>query len=238
MLQVKEEAFQEIGKAVTEGRSLTEHELALFIRRRFAEEGLTCGEDIPIVGINEHPADPHFEPTPEGSYTFKKGDTVLIDLWAKLDEPGAVYFDITWCGYVGAEPPPRYREVFHVVRDARDAAVEFVRRRFQEGKPCYGWEVDDACRAVVRKAGYGELFIHRTGHSIGEECHGNAVNIDNLETRDERLLVPGICFSVEPGIYMEGEMAVRTEIDCFITLDGEVTVHGDLQKELILIPGG
>jgi len=121
------------------------------------------------------------------------------------------------------------------VCNGRDAAINLVRERFAANKPCYGWEVDDACRNEVKAAGYAEYFVHRTGHSIGEECHGNAVHIDNLETKDERLLVPGICFSIEPGIYLEGEMAVRTEVDCFITLDGEVVVAGDIQKELIQI---
>ena len=232
---VKNEAFAEIGKALKKKEKLTEYELAQFILRRFKEEGLTCGPDIPIVGINDHPSDPHFEPKKEGSYVFKKGDCILIDLWAKLEEPGSIYYDITWCGFAGDEPPEKYNEIFHVVRDARIAAVNFVRKRFAAGKPCYGWEVDDACRNVVVAAGWGDQFVHRTGHSIGEEVHGNGVNIDNLETKDERLLVPGICFSVEPGIYLPGEMAARTEIDCFITLDGKVVVAGEEQMELVRV---
>ena len=127
---------------------------------------------------------------------------------------------------------PRLRE-----HCARIAAVNFVRKRFTDKKPCFGWEVDDACRKVVVDAGYGEFFVHRTGHSIGEEVHGNGVNIDNLETKDERLLVPGICFSIEPGIYLKGEMAARTEIDCFITLDGKVGVAGEEQMELVRVHG-
>jgi Xaa-Pro dipeptidase len=233
--KVKNEAFAEIGKALSEGRSLTEYDLMKFILARFDEEGIEYGVDVPIVGINDHPADPHFEPKKEGAHEFKKGDMVLIDLWGKLKKPGSIYYDITWCGFVGDEPPEKYQEIFRVVRDARISAVNFVRRRFAAGEPCFGWEVDDACRNVVKKAGYGDLFVHRTGHSIGEEVHGNGVNIDNLETKDERLLVPGICFSIEPGIYIDGEMAVRTEIDCFITLKGEVIVHGDEQMELVRI---
>jgi Xaa-Pro dipeptidase len=233
--RIKNEAFAEITKALAKKKKLTEYELARFIMKRFEEESLTCGGESPIVGINDHPADPHFEPKEAGSYTFKKGDTFLIDLWAKLDEPGSIYYDITWSGFVGDEPPEKYLEIFHVVRDARIAAVNFVRSRFASGQPCFGWEVDDACRAVVRDAGYGEQFVHRTGHSIGEEVHGNGVNIDNLETKDERRLVPGICFSVEPGIYLPGEMAARTEIDCFITLEGSVVVHGEEQMELVRV---
>ena len=232
---IKNEAFTEIGKAITEGRTLTEYELMKFILRRFEEEGITPGEDVPIVGINDHPADPHFEPQEEGSYEFKKGDMVLIDLWGKMKEPGSIFYDITWCGFVGDEPPEKYQEIFHVVRDARIAAMSFIRKRFADGEPCFGWEVDDACRSVVVEAGYGDYFIHRTGHSIGEEVHGNGVHIDNLETKDERQLVPGICFSIEPGIYLEGEMAVRTEIDCFIKLDGEVVVSGEEQMELVRV---
>jgi Xaa-Pro aminopeptidase len=232
---IKNEAFAEISKALGKGRSLTEYDLMKFILKRFDEEGIESGDDIPIVGINDHPADPHFEPKEEGAYEFKKGDMVLIDLWGKLKEPGSIYYDITWCGFIGDEPPEKYQEIFHVVRDARIAAVNFVRKRFDEGKPCYGWEVDDACRDVVKEAGYGDYFIHRTGHSIGEEVHGNGVHIDNLETRDERLLVPGICFSIEPGIYLDGEMAARSEIDCFITLDGEVVVQGEEQMELVRV---
>ncbi len=232
---IKNEAFAEIGKAVNGGRRLTEYDLMKFILRRFDEEGITPGEDVPIVGINDHPADPHFEPQEEGSYEFKKGDMVLMDLWGKLKEPGSIFYDITWCGFVGDEPPEKYQEIFHVVRDARIAAMNFIRKRFAAGEPCFGWEVDDACRSVVVEAGYGDHFIHRTGHSIGEEVHGNGVHIDNLETKDERQLVPGICFSIEPGIYIDGEMAARTEIDCFIKLDGEVVVSGEEQMELVRV---
>lgn len=192
-------------------------------------------EEYPIVGVNGHPSDPHFEPTVENSVAFKNGDQVLIDLWAKLDKPGSIFYDITWCGYIGKNPPADYVKVFHVVRDARKAAVNFVRERFHNGKKVFGYEVDDACRKVVIGAGYGEYFVHRTGHSIGEEVHGNGVNIDNLETMDERQLMPGICFSIEPGIYIPDKVGVRTEIDVFVTLDGEVIVAGDEQEELILI---
>ena len=142
---------------------------------------------------------------------------------------------MTWCGFAGQQPPAKYLEIWNTVCAARDAALQFVRDRFEKGDPCHGYEVDDACRAVVEKAGYGEQFLHRTGHSIGTDVHGNGANIDNLETRDTRQLVPGICFSVEPGIYLEGEMAVRTEIDVFITPSGSVEVHGPIQRDLILI---
>lgn len=233
--QIRAQAFQEIGKAIREGRALTEYDLAQFILRKFEENGLMSDNTTPIVGVNDHPADPHFEPTPQNTYTIKKGDTVLIDLWAKKKEPGSIFYDITWCGFVGSDPPQKYVEIFNVVRDARDAAVKFIRDKFAKGEVCYGWEVDDACRRVVRRAGYEKYFLHRTGHSIGEDVHGNGVNIDNLETKDERQIVPGVCFSIEPGIYLEGQMAARTEINVFITQKGEAVVTGEVQSALVLV---
>jgi len=233
--KVKDEAFLLVGTELRAGRMLTPYDLQQFIVRRFGEEGLTCGAEYPIVGTNEQPSDPHFEPTPANARPIRRGDTLLIDLWAKLDKPGAIFYDITWCGFVGAKPPAKYVEIFTVVRDARDAALKLVRDRFGARIPVHGWEVDDACRAVVDKAGYGQYFVHRTGHSIGEDVHGNGVNIDNLETRDDRLLVPGVCFSIEPGIYLAGEMAARSEINVFITPQGKVEVAGEMQKQLVLI---
>lgn len=233
--KIKNEAFALIGAEIRAGRTITQYDAQQFILRRFGEEGLTCLGENPMVGTNEHPADPHFEPTPANARPIRRGDTLLIDLWAKLDRPGAIFYDITWCGFLGQHPPAKYVEIFNTVRDARNAAVQFVRDRFAAGQKVCGWEVDDVCRGVVAAAGWGEHFIHRTGHSIGEQVHGNGVNIDNLETRDEREIVPGICFSIEPGIYLKGEMAVRSEIDVFVTPDGKVDVAGDQQEELILI---
>ena len=233
--RIKDEAFALIGAEVRAGRAITQYDAQQFILRRFAEEGLTCLGENPMVGTNEHPADPHFEPTPANARPIRQGDTLLIDLWAKLDQPGAIFYDITWCGFVGKKPPAKYVELFHTVRDARNAAVAFVRERYAAKQKVCGWEVDDVCRAVVKQAGYGDFFIHRTGHSIGEQVHGNGVNIDNLETRDEREIVPGICFSIEPGIYLKGEMAVRSEIDVFVTPAGKVDVCGAEQDELILL---
>lgn len=233
--KIKDDAFEEIGKAVRNNTGTTEYDIAKFIDDRFKSDGLIT-EDTMIVGTNEHPADPHFEPTPENARQFKEGDTVLIDLWAKLDRPKAIFYDITWCGFIGTNPPPKYVEIWNTVVKARKTAVQFIRNKFAKGETCFGCEVDDACRSVVKDAGYGDYFVHRTGHSIGEEVHGNGVNIDNLETKEERQLVPGICFSIEPGIYLEEEkMAARTEIDVFITLDGEVVVAGEEQENLILI---
>jgi Xaa-Pro dipeptidase len=233
--RIKDQAFALVGEELKAGRTLTQYDVQQFIVRRFGEEGLTCKGEFPIVGTNEQPSDPHFEPTRENARPIKQNDTLLIDLWAKLDQPGAIFYDITWCAFIGQNPPAKYVEIFNTVRDARDAALSFIRDRYAKGERVFGWEVDDACRGVVEKAGYGQYFIHRTGHSIGEEVHGNGVNIDNLETRDERELVPGICFSIEPGIYLAGEMAVRSEIDVFITPAGKVDVAGEMQRDLILI---
>ncbi len=233
--QIRAQAFEEIGRAIREGKAITEYDLAQLILKKFEENDLISDNTTPIVGVNDHPADPHFEPTPQNAHTIKKGDTVLIDLWAKKKAPGSIYYDITWCGFVGSDPPQKYVEIFNVVREARDAAVKFIREKFAGGEACYGWEVDDACRKVVKRGGYEKYFLHRTGHSIGEDVHGNGVNIDNLETKDERQVVPGVCFSIEPGIYLEGQMAARTEINVFITQKGEAVVTGETQNALVLI---
>lgn len=233
--RIKDEAFALMGDALAESRAIREVDVMQFILDRFKDEGLTSEGDKPIVGFNDHPADPHYEPTVEGSHTLKHGDTILMDLWARKIDPVGVFYDITWCGFAGDDPPARYVEIFRVVADARDAALEYVRNKLSAGDPCPGWEVDQACRAVVEKAGYGELFLHRTGHSIGTSVHGNGANIDNLETRDTRMIVPGTCFSIEPGIYLAGEMAVRTEIDVYVRDDGSVEVFGPIQQDLLLI---
>ena len=226
-------AFAEITRRLKAGEPVDEYGMRRWIVDRFTENGLTCDGGEPIVGVNDHPADPHFEPTPENTRPIQYGDSLLIDLWARHDRPEGIYYDITWCGYVGEAPKPRQVETFDVVMRARDAAIDFVKARFAAGEPCYGWEVDDACRQVVIDAGYGDFFVHRTGHSIGREVHGNGVHIDNLETKDSRQLVPGICFSIEPGIYLPGELGVRTEIDLFIGLDGTPEVTGEIQRELL-----
>ncbi|MCX7894969.1 MAG: Xaa-Pro peptidase family protein [Thermoanaerobaculum sp.] len=233
--RIREEAFALVSHKVRAAEVITPYDVQQFILRRFAEEGLTCMGENPIVGTNEQPADPHFEPTPENARPIKRGDTLLVDLWAKLDEPDAVFYDITWCAFVGQDPPAKYREIFRVACEARDAALALVQERLAQGAAVAGYEVDDAARQVVEKAGYGPFFVHRTGHNIGTNVHGNGANLDNLETRDNRLLVPGLCFSIEPGIYLAGEMAVRTEINVYITHQGQPQVYGPIQRELVLL---
>ncbi|MDH7515737.1 MAG: Xaa-Pro peptidase family protein [Bacteroidota bacterium] len=237
MHDIKNETFKEIGRRITAGQNPREFEIQGFMHDLMRSHSLTWN-DGPIVAVNEHAANPHFEPTEENSLSMKKGDLVLLDLWAKLDKPGSIYYDITWMGYIGTEIPDRVEELFEIVRDARDAALDFVRERFAEGRQVYGWEVDDACRAVVVGNGYGDYFTHRTGHNIGVEVHGNGVHIDNLETKEDRLIIPGTCFSIEPGIYLEKEkMGFRSEIDVFITEEGKVDVTGPMQMNVIPILG-
>jgi len=232
--KIRYKAFSLIEKRVKSKKGITEFEVAQFILKQFRTNDLEW-HGIPIVGVNDHPADPHFEPSPENTYEIRKGDFLLIDLWAKKKHPDGIYYDITWCGFVGKEPPEEYKKVFDIVKNARNAAVGLVKERFENNQPVYGWEVDDAARNVIAKAGFGDKFIHRTGHSIGREVHGNGVNIDNLETRDTRRIVPGICFSIEPGIYIEGKMGVRSEVNVFVTPSGKVTVAGEIQENLVLM---
>lgn len=234
--RVVDETFREVAEAITAGRSLTEYRLQQFMLGRFQAHGVATSSP-PIVAVNAHSADPHYGPAAESSAPISRGDLLLIDLWAKQPAAGAVYADITWTGFVGPSVPSRQQEIFQIVRRARDRALEFVRERLRAGDcPC-GWEVDEVCRLVIEKAGYGERFVHRTGHSIGEEVHGNGANIDNLETRDLRRLLPHTCFSIEPGIYLPGDFGIRSELDVYLD-DRDALVFGlPLQTELIPILG-
>jgi Xaa-Pro aminopeptidase len=235
MHMVKDEAFREIARRMRAGAPPREVEIQRFMQQLMRDGGMQW-DDGPIVAVNEHAADPHFEPTEENSVAMKEGDLVLLDLWAKKAAPGSIYYDITWMGYIGREVPARIEKIFQAAAGARDTAVQLVRDRFSAGIPLHGWEVDDACRAVVTAAGYGDAFTHRTGHNIGEEVHGNGVHIDNLETKDERTIIPGTCFSIEPGIYLEHEkLGFRTEIDVFVTDEGAVEISGPIQAAVIPI---
>lgn len=189
----------------------------------------------PIVGVNENSGNPHYEPTIKVNKKIKKGDFVLIDLWAKLDKPEGVWADITWTGYVGTRIPEKYIKIFNIVSDARDTAFNLVTKRFSEGKEIKGFEVDSAARKVIEIAGYGKYFIHRTGHSITTELHGSGAHMDNYETKDERLILPSTSFSIEPGIYLK-EFGVRSEIDVYINPKKRViATGGERQNEIIAI---
>jgi Xaa-Pro aminopeptidase len=189
----------------------------------------------PIVGVGPHSGDPHYAPTPETNSAIREGDFVLIDLWAKLNKPRSIYSDLTRVGFVGREVPQKYEQIFQIVARARDAGIEIVRNAFAAGRALRGCEVDDACRGVIDAAGYGQYFLHRTGHNIGENTHGNGAHMDNLETREERRVIPRTLFSIEPGIY-QPEFGVRSEINVFIDAVGQVHVTGgDLQRKVLAI---
>ncbi|MFQ5776476.1 MAG: M24 family metallopeptidase [Terriglobia bacterium] len=227
-------AFERVAAHVRDQKTLTEHSLQQWILQQFAARHLTT-DDGPIVAINEHSGNPHYEPSAENLRPITSGDWLLLDIWGKLNQPGAVYYDITWVGYVGAEAPARYNEVFGVVRAARDAAVELVAGAVARGETLRGYQVDDVARGVIRQHGYGDYFVHRTGHSIGEDVHSTGANMDNLETRDEREIIPDTCFSIEPGIYLP-EFGVRLEVDVLV---GEKNAGptGAVQREIVCILG-
>lgn len=229
--QVVLEAYAFIGERLAAG--VREHDVADFIRSRFTDEGLAI-LDGPVVAANANSTDPHYEPTPDASSEIKRGDWVLIDLWSHLSGENTMAADITWTGYVGSEVPAKHREVFETVIGARDAAVEHLRIAHSQGRVLMGFEMDKVARDYITEAGYGEFFKHRLGHSIGREIHSNAVNLDDYETRDTRQIIPGICFSVEPGIYLP-EFGVRSEIDVFLSEDGPVVTTA-MQTEPVLVP--
>jgi Xaa-Pro dipeptidase len=230
----KDEAFALIKERLSSGIAVTEHDVQSFIQARFDARGLFTHHPC-IVAVNDHASDPHFETSAgPGNREIKKGDLVLIDLWAKVaNDPRAVYYDATWMAFCGPDVPVRMREVWEAVKGARDAAVKFVTDAVAAQRTIHGYEVDDVSRAYIEERGFGPYFLHRTGHSIGYEVHGNGVNIDNLETRDQRKIIPGVCFSIEPGIYLP-EFGVRSEIDMYV---GETAaeVTGGIQRELILL---
>lgn len=225
-------AFAMIRDAVRTGKAIGEYEVQREVVRYFAARGVEADE-APIVAVNANCSDAHYSPTPQSSLPIRKGDFVLLDVWGKLRQPGSVYFDITWTGYVGEEAPARYTQIFSVVREARDAAIDFVEQAQREGRAIYGYQVDDAARGVIARHGYGEYFIHRTGHSIGEEVHGNGANMDNFETHDARRIIPGTCFSIEPGIYLP-EFGVRSEVNVYVR-EHDAQVTGEIQQGIVPI---
>jgi Xaa-Pro dipeptidase len=228
--RIVREAFEHAARSVREKTPLTEYDLQQWILRKFAEAGLET-EEGPDVAVNANASDPHYGPTREKSSQIREGDLLLLDVWGKQKKAGSVYYDITWMGYLGATVPEKYVKIFNVVRDARDRAVDLIRASVSAGKPLQGWQVDKAARQVVEKAGYGKYFFHRTGHNIGESVHGNGVNMDGLETFDERHLIPRTCNSVEPGIYLP-EFGIRSEVDVYVG-EKEAQVTGALQSEIL-----
>jgi Xaa-Pro aminopeptidase len=230
------EAWKEVGRRLRPAAGgkggLTEFGLAEWLREGMRREGLTF-DSGPDVSVNANTSDSHYEATAEHTAAIKEGDLLLIDIWARDNKPGSVYYDITWTGVVGREPTEREQLVFETVRTARDAAIKTVEEAFAQNRLIHGFEGDDAARAVIDAAGFGKYFTHRTGHNITEEIHGPGAHLDNLETHDERLLLPNTCFSVEPGIYLP-EFGVRSEVD-MMTSPGKAWVTGRIQRELVRI---
>lgn len=230
--RVVTEAFQYIGVHLPDRR--TEYEVAEYIRGRFRDEGLETS-DGPIVAVNGHSSDPHYEPLARGSDAIGMGDWVLIDLWAKEVSEGSVYADITWVAYVGESVPQQHQQIFDIVIGARDSALLYLQESYAQGTTVQGWQADAVAREYISQRGYGDYFTHRLGHSISYEVHGEAVNLDGFETQDTRSIIPGIGFSIEPGIYLP-EFGVRSEIDVFMSETGPYATS-PVQREVVLIRG-
>ncbi|MEX2138516.1 MAG: M24 family metallopeptidase [Pirellulales bacterium] len=225
-------AWKYIAERVRADTPLTEIDVQRRIMGFFTEHELVT-DHPPIVGVGPHSGDPHYAPTAESNLPIRPGDFVLVDLWAKLAKPRSIYSDLTRVGFVDREVPEKYEQIFQIVAAARDAGIQVVRDAFAASQPLRGYEVDDACRAVIEQSGYGEFFVHRTGHNIGENDHGNGAHMDNLETREERLVVPRTLFSIEPGIYLP-EFGVRSEVNVFIDATGGVHVTGGEPQRKVL----
>ncbi|HUD54658.1 MAG TPA: M24 family metallopeptidase [Terracidiphilus sp.] len=236
--RILEEGWKEMGRRLRppsgsrRNASLTESDHVQWLSKAMRREGLIW-ENGPNVSVNANSSDSHYEPTAEHCAPIREGDFVLIDIWGRLNETGSIFYDITWTGVVGREPTEREQQVFITVRDARDAAIAAVEAAFAEGRSIRGYEADDAARGVIYAAGFGTYFTHRTGHNIARELHGPGAHLDNLETHDERHLLPYTCFSVEPGIYLP-EFGVRSEVD-MMTSDTKAWVTGKIQQELVRI---
>lgn len=222
--------FEHAAKLVRDHAAFTEYDLQQWMAGQFRMNGLVADSD-PIVAVGPHSGDPHYEPRKEIASPIGEGDLLLLDVWGKLNKPGSVYYDITWMGYFGAKVPEKYSRVFAVAKQARDSAVKFVREAISAGRAVEGWQVDRASRDVIKKAGFGKFFTHRTGHNIGQEVHGTGANMDDLESHDIRRIIPRTCFSVEPGIYTP-EFGVRTEVDVYVG-EKEAGVTGAVQSEIL-----
>ena len=234
VLQAKDYAFAWIGAQLRDGKAITEYNVQQEILGQFEAMDLVT-DHPPIVAANAKSSDPHYAPSETDTQEIKAGDFILIDLWAKQKAPDAVFADTTWVAYAGETVPTQYIQIFDIVKEARDRAVRFIREKWAVDEPIYGYEVDDCVRGYITEKGYGEFFIHRTGHNIGTVIHGNGANLDNLETRDARALISGVCFSIEPGIYLS-DFGVRTEIDVFLAgpgRDGVKVTTAPVQNQIL-----
>ncbi len=231
---IVDETFDEIGQSISSGRPVSEFSVQESVMARFAAQGLTT-HSPPIVAVNEHSADPHYSPSAKHDRAIRRGDFILLDLWAKETAADSIYADFTWVAFVGDKVPSEHTRVFKIVANARDAAVDLVQRRVAAGQPVSGCEADRTARSVIEAAGLGDAFVHRTGHSIGREVHGTGANLDSLETLDDRTLIDRTCFSVEPGIYLPGKFGVRLELDMTIE-NGRALVSGEpRQREIVAL---
>ncbi|HEX4772721.1 MAG TPA: Xaa-Pro peptidase family protein [Bryobacteraceae bacterium] len=230
--KIRREAFDLIGERLRSDEPVTDFEIQQFILLRFAQTGLTTSHG-PIVASNENASDPHYEPASATARRLQPGDLVLIDLWAKLTDSQAVYYDVTWTCYCGESIPAQMQSVFEIVRDARRRATAFVLERVAAPRVFAGYEVDDVARAYIVDRGFGDFFFHRTGHSIGTDVHGTGANMDNLESHDDRVVLAGTCFSIEPGIYLP-EFGIRSEINVYVG-ERSARVTGEEQEQLLRI---
>jgi Xaa-Pro dipeptidase len=229
--RVTREAFERAASFVREGKPISEVELQQWMVEQFRAKDLAS--EPPIVAVQPNNGNPHYEPSTRSARPIRAGDLLLLDVFTKFNRPNSVFYDITWMGYLGERVPGSYAKIFRIVRDARDRAVEFVKEAVAKGREIRGWEVDRVARETIRKAGYGKYFVHRTGHSIGQEVHGNGANMDGLETRDDRRIVPHTCFSIEPGIYMP-EFGVRSEVNVYVG-EKEARTTGAVQQEILAL---
>ncbi len=230
--QTRREAFELIGHRIRSSSPVSEYEIQQFILKQFSQSGLTTYH-TPNVSVNDNASNPHYEPNANQSSSIQMNDFVLIDLWAKLGKPDAVYYDVTWTGFCGENVPQSIQNVFEIVRDARKKASSFAIHKAATSEPFAGYEVDDVARHHIEENGFGENFFHRTGHSIGTEVHGTGANMDNLESHDERRVIARTCFSIEPGIYLP-EFGIRSEVNVYIG-DGFGRVTGEEQEHLVRI---
>ena len=233
--RIKDEAFDLIRQRLARGQSVTEREVQQEILRKFESAGLET-PDPPIVAVNEHSGDPHFEVSAEQPALIRAGDWVLIDLWARVPGDANTFADITWVGFAGQDVPAKHRQVFDTVKAARDRCVERARQAWQSRERVQGWQLDEAAREVLISAGYRQFIRHRTGHSLspGPKVHGMGVNIDNLETHDTRELITGVGFTVEPGLYLP-EFGVRLEINCYVDEQQGPIITSCVQDDILLL---
>lgn len=229
--QTVEKTWDFIKRHLKEKNRVTEYDVQQFMIECFRQNDCVS-QDPPICAVNEHSANPHYSPSSKEAASIQKGDFILIDLWCKKNQDEAVYADITRVGVADAQPTPKQQKIFDIVRAAQKGATDFIIERYNNEQAIKGWEVDRLCRQIIENEGYGQYFIHRTGHNIDINDHGNGAHIDDYETHDERFLIPGTCFSIEPGIYLPGEFGIRLEYDLYLHQNGQVQITGGIQNAI------